>query len=342
MIPFIQLHSLWTFLLGVFIVGLILWFYWPKKGGWAFLQKQKRNKQKELLEDSLKYLFDGEYKKKIVNIETLAHHLSISDVESERIVNKLQTMKLVEIHNQQIELTDEGRNYALRVIRIHRIWERYLADETDTAPIDWHDEACKMEHLLSQEDAENLASQMGNPVYDPHGDPIPTAKGKLPEKEYTTLNHLKEGDTAVIIHLEDEPIEIYEQLIALDLHPGMQIYVTDVEDKKITFVAHSEQCSLTPLFAKSIEVQILVDSVPEEQSQDLLSSLDLGEEAEIIGISPNCRGLQRRRLMDLGVVPGSRISAVIKSASGDPMGYRVMGTTIGLRRQQSDQILIKK
>ncbi len=73
-----------------------------------------------------------------------------------------------------------------------------------------------------------------------------------------------------------------------------------------------------------------------------LSSLRIGEKAEIAGISPNCRGQQRRRLMDLGIVPGSLISAEMKSASGDPVGYRVMGATIGIRKKQADLIFIHK
>jgi len=80
--------------------------------------------------------------------------------------------------------------------------------------------------------------------------------------------------------------------------------------------------------------------INQQAKHDVLSSLKIGEQAEVVGISPNCRGQQRRRLMDLGIVPGSNISAVMKSASGDPVGYRVMGTTIGIRKQHADQVFI--
>jgi DtxR family Mn-dependent transcriptional regulator len=99
---------------------------------------------------------------------------------------------------------------------------------------------------------------------------------------------------------------------------------------------------LTPLFASYITVEELPGKAPMTRKYELLSSLGIGERAEIAGISPNCRGQQRRRLMDLGIVPGSPISAEIKSASGDPVGYRVMGTTIGIRKQQADMIFIHK
>jgi len=77
-----------------------------------------------------------------------------------------------------------------------------------------------------------------------------------------------------------------------------------------------------------------------KQKYEKLSSLEMGEHAEVAGISSHCRGQQRRRLMDLGIIPGSDISAEIRSASGDPVGFRVMGTTIGIRKREADLIFI--
>ncbi len=77
-------------------------------------------------------------------------------------------------------LTDQGREYALHIVRTHRLLERYLADRTGVLPEDWHGEAERREHKLSPEDRESLAARLGHPLYDPHGDPIPTAAGELP------------------------------------------------------------------------------------------------------------------------------------------------------------------
>lgn len=251
-------------------------------------------------------------------------------------------MDLIHISKTGAVLTDTGRSYALRVIRVHRIWERYLADQTGISPIDWHDEATKLQNKGSIETVEKIAAQLGNPVYDPHGDPIPTAEGVLPEHRGQSLSTMAEGQMGRIIHLEDEPRSIFEQLMVLGLYPGMPIYVTDVTDNKITFVADGEECVLTMLFASYITVEETeIVKVPTTKNTPL-SSLNLGEHAEIIGISPNCRGQQRRRLMDLGVIPGSKVTAVMRSASGDPVGYRIMGTTIGIRKQQADLVFINR
>ncbi|MCB0538832.1 MAG: metal-dependent transcriptional regulator [Bacteroidetes bacterium] len=336
----IKIQAATTLLIGIAIIIGLIWFFWPKKGGWALISKLKENNQRVLLEDALKFIFDCEYKKIDCNINTLAGHLNISMDKASKLLERLTALELVKLNNQTVKLTDEGRSYALRIIRIHRVWEYYLAEKTSVAPSDWHDEACEIEHTLTDEEIDKLAASMGNPVYDPHGDPIPTSKGEIPKHKGIRLSNMQEGDMGRITHLEDEPKNIYEQLLVLGLYPGMQVYVTDVTDKKISFAADGEECTLTPLFAGYITVEKI--DVTQPTKYELLSSLKVGENAEILAISPNCRGQQRRRLMDLGVVPGSQVSAVIKSASGDPVGYRIMGTTIGIRKQHADQVFINR
>lgn len=73
-----------------------------------------------------------------------------------------------------------------------------------------------------------------------------------------------------------------------------------------------------------------------------LSSLSVGEEAEIVGISSQCTGPQRRRLLDFGIVPGKKIKAVLQSAFGDTIGYFILGTVVGLRKEQAGLVFIKR
>ncbi len=342
MLTLLQIRPGITLLIGLLSIIVLIWFFLPQKGGLALLNKVGRDTTRVLLEDSLKFIFDCEYNKMVCSVNGLAGHLHISVDKASHLINRLSTMELIGLKDQSVELTDAGRSYALRVVRVHRIWERYLADETSVAPADWHNEACRIEHLVTEEETEKLAAQMGNPVFDPHGDPIPTVDGELPMAKGVGLNTLSEGELGRIIHLEDEPKSIFEQLMVLGLYVGMQVYVTDVTDKKITFIAEGEECVLTPLFASQINVEKVNNGKDHSIKPDLLSSLNIGEQATVIAISPNCRGQQRRRLMDFGIVPGSPISAVMKSASGDPTGYRVMGTTIGIRKQHADQVFINR
>lgn len=331
-----------TLLIGISGLLALAAAFWPQKGLLARIARGRLNTQRVLLEDALKFFFDCEYKNISCRLNSIAGSLHISADSATRLLSRLRSMGLIQLQEDSFRLTDAGRSYALRIIRVHRIWERYLADETSIGQMEWHGEADLKEHHLSLEAADQLAAQMGNPVFDPHGDPIPSARGELPAYTGQPLSALKEGDIARIIHIEDEPRAIYAQIVALGLYPGMQVYVMDITEERIQFAANGEECVLAPFFAANITVEKLSAREPIQQKAELLSSLKAGESATIKGLSANCRGQQRRRLMDLGIVPGAQITASFRSASGDPVAYRVLGTTVAIRRSQADNIFIER
>jgi DtxR family Mn-dependent transcriptional regulator len=223
---------------------------------------------------------------------------------------------------------------------VHRLWERYLADETGLKEMDWHQVAEEKEHSFTPEQADKLAAQIGNPVYDPHGDPIPSSKGDLPVKKGKSLNEMLPTEFANIIHIEDEPNAIYSQILAQGLYPGMQIRMLEVSDRRLKFVANGEECVLAPLIAKNITVGILKMDKQVEGKFKTLSTLRIGEKGIVLGIAKALRGQQRRRLMDLGIVPGTEIEAQLESISRDPVAYKVRGSVVALRRQQAERIFL--
>jgi len=98
---------------------------------------------------------------------------------------------------------------------------------------------------------------------------------------------------------------------------------------------------LAPVVASNVSVMPIVAPVPEE-AFERLSSLDLGQEARVTGLSALCRGVERRRLLDLGVVPGTVVSAELRSPGGDPTAYRIRGAMIALRRVQADLVHVQR
>ncbi|MSO34862.1 MAG: ferrous iron transport protein A [Acidobacteria bacterium] len=72
-----------------------------------------------------------------------------------------------------------------------------------------------------------------------------------------------------------------------------------------------------------------------------LTGLPSGASAEVVALDPAFRGFARRRLLDLGFTPGARIRSDLATFAGDPRAYRLRGTTIALRREQSDRVLVK-
>jgi DtxR family Mn-dependent transcriptional regulator len=242
---------------------------------------------------------------------------------------------------QGIRLTEEGRSYALRIIRIHRLWERFLADRTGIAETEWHHEADRQEHLITTEQAEALSAQLGHPLYDPHGDPIPTPQGEMPQSRGMALSSLQPGATARIVHVEDEPDVVYRQLIAARLHPGVTIRVLEHTPDRMRIEAEMQEHLLAPVVAANLTVEPIGDLMEANAADSRLSSLTIGQEATVVDIAAACRGVERRRLLDLGVVPGTVVRADLESASGDPVAYRIRGALIALRRDQADLIYVR-
>ena len=329
-------------IIGIIVVIFFIVLFNPKKGIVAVWKKSNYASKKVLIEDALKYLYNCEYNNINCTLTGIAGNLSISPDDAADITSKLESMGMVTALHDALLLTPEGRSYALRVIRVHRLYEKYLADETSVHETEWHQKAEEVEHHLTPEQADQLAAQIGNPVFDPHGDPIPSSSGIIPEKKGKLLTEMNPGELASIIHVEDEPLAIYSQIVAQGLYPGMQIRMLEISDKRIKFIANGEECILSPLIAKSMTVGTLKFEKPVEGKFKSLSELKIGEKGKVLGISKSLRGQQRRRLMDLGVVPGTEVEVELKGFFDDPVAYRIRGASIALRKNQTDKIYLLK
>lgn len=321
---------------------LLVILFLPGKGVLPRLKKIKSQTGRVLIEDALKHLYDCEFRNMDCSLNSLSGNLSLKADHTTTVISNLESMGLVTSSGNKISLTTEGRSYAIRVVRIHRLWERYLADNTSIAENEWHSIAEEREHETTIEDANRLAARLGNPLVDPHGDPIPNADGEVLTKEGVSLNNLEEGKYARIIHIEDEPKEVYAQLTAQGLYPGMQIYVLQSSKDKIRFEADGEECVLAPVLASNLTVLPFSEKESVQESFENLSSLQIDQAATVLGISNAMRGQQRRRMLDFGIVPGTVVHARLKSLKGDPAAYEVRGALIALRKNQSDLIHIKK
>jgi DtxR family Mn-dependent transcriptional regulator len=294
------------------------------------------------IEDALKHLYNAEYAERPLSVDALAGVLEVRRARATRLVALLEAQRLARIGEIGVTLSDEGRAYALRVLRTHRLWERYLADRTGVPPADWHPEAELREHTLSPDEAEALSARLGHPRYDPHGDPIPTAAGEMPPAAGVPLAALAPGDVAEIAHVEDEPAEVYRRLLAAGLHPQVRIRILEPADGLIRFHAAGRDHALEPVVVAGVTVEPLHESAAPDPSVVTLAAVKHGESARVVGLSRACRGPQRRRLLDLGVVPGTRITARLTAAGGDPVAYEIRGALIALRREQAEWVRVRR
>lgn len=336
------MNPIYELMIGVFILVMLFFLFKPQRGLLSKLMKMKKDRSRELIEDALKHLYDCEYKAIDCSLNSMSGNLSLSGDKTAKVISRLEAMDLISLRENKIILTPEGRSYALRIVRIHRLWERYLADNTSMKETEWHQIAEAKEHKTTDDDVKKLAAHLGNPLIDPHGDPIPSESGEIPKRKGIALNNLENGTFAAIIHIEDEPKEVFAQFSALGLYPGMQIYLVENSKERIRFEADGDECLLAPILASNITVIPISEKEQVRESFETLSSLKQDEAAMIVGISKAMRGQQRRRMLDYGVVPGTIVRAQLRSLSGDPTAYDIRGAMIALRRNQSDLIYIKR
>jgi DtxR family Mn-dependent transcriptional regulator len=122
----------------------------------------------------------------------------------------------------------------------------------------------------------------------------------------------------------------------------MYIRVVSKSSDRIQCLADGEEIKLAPVVAANVTVQPMPMAREGEGPHETLASLRVGEAAVVMGISRACRALQRRRLMDLGLVPGTLIAAELTSMSGNPTAYNIRGATIALRKDQANLVHIRR
>ncbi|MFN2187233.1 MAG: iron dependent repressor, metal binding and dimerization domain protein [Candidatus Promineifilaceae bacterium] len=334
--PYIAL--LFLFLL----IGLGVWLFRPEKGLFWQWNRARSLNQRVMEEDALKHLHRCERYGRPATVDSLAGALHITADSAADLLVDLEENELIRTERETFRLTAEGREYALHIIRSHRLWERYLADETGYENESWHDRAELAEHSLTPEETDELAANLGYPTHDPHGDPIPTSDGEMVPHGGQPLNTLAVDEPGRIVHLEDEPEASYAQLIAEGLSLGMVVRIIESSPSRLRFWADGEEHLLAPVVAANISVIPLPAVEMEMEPGEKLSSLEPGQSGEVLSISKRSHGSERRRFLDLGILPGTLISAEMNSPSGDPTAYRVREALLALRKEQADMIRIKR
>ncbi len=121
----------------------------------------------------------------------------------------------------------------------------------------------------------------------------------------------------------------------------MFVHLVEVTPQRIRFWANGDEHILAPIVAANLSV-VPVPETPtyETPPGKSLSGLHLGEKAQVLSLSPTVRGVERQRLMDLGIIPGTVVESEIRSASGDPTAYRIRGALIALRQEQANLIKV--
>lgn len=176
----------------------------------------------------LKTIYNLEAKTGAARTGDIAKVLNITPGSVTNTLEVLEGKGLVEREPYKgVKLTEEGRSIALSVFRRHRLAERLL---TDVLHFDWieaHEEACKLEHAISDNLAASIEKTLGSPQTCPHGNPIPDEKGYLPTSKSEALSTLQSGQHAIVSQIPDENTELLRYLANLGMYPGVEVAVDE-------------------------------------------------------------------------------------------------------------------
>src|SRR5437588_9894507 len=180
------------------------------------------------ISDCLKVIYDRQERGQKVSASAVSERLGVSDATVTMLFKDFATAGWVEhVPYHGVRLTPLGERKAVEVIRHHRLLELYLARELGYTWDKVHDEADKLEHVISEEFEDRLDALLGYPTVDPHGDPIPSKEGVVSVRKGCTLTQLSEGQTALILRVSDQNPEKLCYLGHLDLSPQPRVRLVE-------------------------------------------------------------------------------------------------------------------
>jgi len=163
-----------------------------------------------------------------VPTNALAERLGVTPGSVSGMLRRLDDLGLLEHERYRgVTLTAEGRRIALRTLRNHRLLELLLVELLDVPWDRVHREAELLEHVLSEELAERIAAKLGNPEFDPHGDPIPSRELDLTERETRSLEDVDVGETVAFVRVSDADPAMLRYLSERGIVPGVTLKVVD-------------------------------------------------------------------------------------------------------------------
>ena len=130
---------------------------------------------------------------------------------------------------QGVSLTDKGKLNAKIIVRKHRLWEVFLVDKLGFAWDEVHEVAEELEHIKSEKLINQLDQFLNFPSFDPHGDPIPNAKGEIKKIEKQLVSEIEVGKTITCVGVKDTSVDFLQYLNKLNISLGTKMKVIDKE-----------------------------------------------------------------------------------------------------------------
>jgi len=166
-----------------------------------------------------------------VTTNAIAEQMKTKAASVTDMLKKLAVKKLINYQKYQgVTLTPKGEKTALIIIRKHRLWEMFLVEKFNFKWDEVHDVAEQLEHIHSDKLIEELDKFLDYPKVDPHGDPIPDAKGKIKAQQSKTLSNYTKNDTCIMTGVVDHSAAFLQYLDKAGFMLGKEIKIKDATD----------------------------------------------------------------------------------------------------------------
>ena len=312
--------------------------------------------------------------KQPVPLSILADSLSISPVSVNEMCRKLQEMELVTYQPYKgATLTQEGEQSANYILKRHRLWEVFLVDNLGFSYHEAHEFACKLEHDTPNALADRLDEFLNYPKTNPLGEPIPRDNDQSPVHPALPLSDLTPGQQGRLVRWELVDTSLETFLRDQGVAPGAWLQVLALSETGVLLKTAGKHVSLIKDLADLIWVKLQsfptkteeetklmqtfkensTSSSPDQQDmvtkapvnkhttvqQLTLDKLKLGQRGVVVSVKST--GPVKRRMMDMGLVPGSEVRVLRIAPLGDPVEFEVKGYNLTLRKSEAKEIIVE-
>ncbi len=299
---------------------------------------------------------------KPVPLSQLADALSISPVSVNEMCRKLQDQGLVNYRPYKgATLTPEGERRACDILRRHRLWEVFLVNKLGFDYDQAHQIACQLEHATPNLLADRLDIFLQHPSVNPEGQPIPQADGALPARPLSTLAALSPGQRGHVVRCDagDAACAFLDQQ---GVRPGALLTVVATGTDSVLVQVGDAHVSLAQGLSEAIRLetkeqdQAVEGTLPPPKITDKenlemqaktettvrqipLHKLKAGQRGVVVRVGG--KGPVKRRMMDMGLVPGTDVQVVRVAPLGDPIEFTVKGYSLSLRKSEAEAIQVE-
>lgn len=212
-------------------------------------------------QDYLKYIFELTEDGAPASTNDLAARLEVAPASVTGMVQKMAVARppLVNYRKHQgVTLTGEGKLVALEIIRHHRLLETWLVQTLGYTWDEVHEDACRLEHVISEDFEKRIAAALGHPSRDPHGDPIPSADLQMPADGSIPLSTLRPPEKATVIRVEAGDSSLLRYLNELGLIPGNNISIINYSpfDGNLKININDREVVVGPSITNNIFVEV--------------------------------------------------------------------------------------